>query len=89
MKKLMDEFHVYIEIVIQSMRKKLEEMIDGGNGSIHELKEYCADIKQQARKRYRYLNRDLRSYYLALLETFNRRIDMIVAELENRYGLSE
>jgi radical SAM superfamily enzyme YgiQ (UPF0313 family) len=89
MKKLMDEFHVYIEMVVQSMRNRLEGMIANGNGSIHELKEYCAGIKQQARKRYLHLNRDLRAYYCNLLEFFNRRIDMIVVELESRYGLSE
>jgi radical SAM superfamily enzyme YgiQ (UPF0313 family) len=89
MKKLMDEFQVYIEMVTQSMKKKLEGMIANGNGSIHELKEYCAEIKQQARKKYRYSNSDFRKYFDSTLEYFDSRVDMIVCELESRYGLGE
>jgi radical SAM superfamily enzyme YgiQ (UPF0313 family) len=89
MKRLADEFHVYIEMVTQSMMKKLEVMIANGSGSIHELKEYCTEIKQQARKKYRYMNNDFRNYFDGLLEYFDRRVDMIVIELESRYGLSD
>ena len=89
MKKLVDEFHVYIEMVTQSMKRKLEGMIANGSGSIKELKEYCTEIKQQARKKYRYLNSDFRTYFHTLLEFFERRVDMIVIELESRDGLSD
>jgi radical SAM superfamily enzyme YgiQ (UPF0313 family) len=89
MKRLMDEFQVYIEMVTLSMKKKLEGMIANGGGSIRELKEYCSEIKHQARKKYRYLNRDLRRYFDGLLEFFDNRIDTIIIELESRYGLGK
>ncbi|MBN1495386.1 MAG: DUF4070 domain-containing protein [Spirochaetes bacterium] len=81
LKRLMDDFRLYVETLIQMMRKR---MAAGGSGSLDELRQLCDDMKHRARKHYRHSSREFRAYYKGLIEYFERRIDGIILDLESR-----
>jgi radical SAM superfamily enzyme YgiQ (UPF0313 family) len=83
MKRLSDEFKAYIEMILQSLRKKIES-VTTQESAVRELKLRLKEIKNRLRRRYRYLNGDFEAFFHALFNFFNARIDNFIREFEGR-----
>jgi radical SAM superfamily enzyme YgiQ (UPF0313 family) len=83
MKRLGDEFKAYIEMMLQSLRKRFESGTTQ-ESAVKELKLRLKEIKNRLKRRYRYLNGDFQAYFHGLFNFFNARIDNLIREFESR-----
>lgn len=81
--KLADDLRIYIDAATRSMRSRMEGRSPGAR-SAEELKNYCRSIKQRARKKYRSINGDFRKYFDDVLDLFEKNVDALILEYENR-----
>ena len=88
LQRLGDEFRVYIEVMLQSLRRRFEPRMTEA-AAVRELTLRFGEIKNRLKRRYRYLNRDFRSYFDGLFAFFDERVDTLIREFESRCEAEE
>jgi hypothetical protein len=88
MARLGDEIKVYMEMVVDSLRKKFE-VGKPHMRAVREFKRYSREIKSGLKRKYRYINKDFRAYFKGLFVFYDANIDSLLRDLESRYGASD
>ncbi len=88
MRRLGEDFRAYIEITIDSLRKKLESGKPLA-ATVQDLKQFRIAIKHKFERNYRYFNKDFKTYFAGLFNLFNARVDSLINDLEMKCGMQE
>ncbi len=88
MRKLAEDMRIYFDTMTQTMKKKIEGRVRAGD-SLLEMQAYCCALKLRARKKYRYISNDFRTYFDEALELFESRVDSMISDIEGRYGVGD